>query len=230
LEKNEMDATLKSVCLRAVGLLLLSTSSSCVSTFNGPAPAADLRPPAVVQGHLIDDTSGKAIADAIVEWSVGGRKSETSSDSNGAFSFSVPPGATREVVLSTTANLYRSEQRRVEIRPEETTRVRIGLRPRPQEEIGAVRGTLKDADTGRGIPDAVVSIRGAGGRLSTTTGPDGSFNVERVGFNSTLKIHVTTPDPPCISPIEHPLAVHRSIVEINLSVATRKEPVVHCSG
>ena len=200
LEKNEMDATLKSVYLRAVGLLL-TTSSSCVSTFNGPAPAADLRPPAVVQGRLIDDTSGKAIADAIVEWSVGGRKSETSTDSNGAFSFSIPAGVTREVVLSTTANLYRSEQRSVEIGPEQTTRVRIGLRSRSQQEIGVVRGTLKDAHTGRGIPDVVESIRGAGGRLSTTTGSDGSFNVERVGFNPTLRIEVTTPDPPCISPI-----------------------------
>ena len=240
LKKNKMDAAVKSVCLRAVAILLVSTSSSCVSTFNRPAPASELRPPAVVQGRLIDDTSGKAIADVIVEWSVGGRKRETSSDSNGVLSLSIPAGAggdanksdgkeTGEVVLSTTANLYRGEQRRVEIGPDRTARVRIALRSRPQEEIGVVRGTLKDEHTGRGIPDAVVSIRGAGGRLSTTTGSDGSFNVERVGFNPTLRIEVTTPDPPCVSPIGRPLAVEKSMIEINFLVPIRREPVVHCS-
>ena len=234
-----MDALIKSVCLRAVGLLLLTTSTSCVSTDHDAAPFPNQHLPAIVQGRLFDDKSGKPIADAIVEWSTGDRKQTGSTDSNGVFSFSIPVGdgddadkhyrkGAGEVLLSTTANLYRTERRRVEIRPEQTTKVKIGLTSKPQEEIGVVRGTLRDADTGRGIPYAVVSILGAGGGLSTATGSDGGFKLERVGFNPTLRIEVTTPTPPCISRVERPLVVDRSVVQMDVAVAILKIPLVHC--
>jgi hypothetical protein len=198
------------------------------------------RIPSTVQGRVLDKTSGKPVASAIVEWSANDHKQAGSTDSNGGFSFLIPmgrdsktrggdQGAAKEIILTTTANLYRRYEMRVQARPGETTWVDIRLDPKAAAEIGMVAGTLINSDNGRGIKGATVSIVGAGAELTATTGPDGAFNIGGVGFSPNLKIRITTRLPPCVAPIVKPLVMDRAVVNLGkIGAPTIKLPVLRC--
>jgi hypothetical protein len=218
-----------------LAVLLVLVCSGC------PINNSNKRIPSTVQGRVLDKTSGKPVVSAIVDWSADDLKQAASTDSNGAFSFLIPMGkdfknrggedrgAANEIILTTTANLYRRHELRVRPRPGETTWVDVRLQPKAVEEIGVVYGTLINSDTRRGIKDAIVSIVGAGGELTTTTGPDGAFNIGGVGFNPNLKIRITTRLPPCIAPIVRPLVMDRAVVNLGeIGAPTIKLPLVRC--
>jgi hypothetical protein len=183
----------------------------------------------VVQGRLFDSTSGEPVAAAMVELSAGDLKQAGSTDSNGAFSFLVPLGNNGgDADILVTANLYHSAHLSVRIDRGKPTVVNVGLVPKPASEIALVHGTLTNSDNGQGIPDAIVTILGAGDALSTTTGPNGSFSIDRVGFNPNLNIQITTSTAPCIASVVRPLAVNATTVVADIATSTLKIPVVHC--
>jgi hypothetical protein len=194
------------------------------------------RIPSTVQGRVLDTTSGKPVASAIVEWSTDDHKQAGSTDPNGAFSFLIPiardfkdGGAASEIILTTTANLYRRDELRVRPRPGEKTRVDIRLEPKAATEVGMVSGTLINRDNGLGIKDATVSIMGAGAVLNATTDPDGVFKISGVGFSPNLSIRITTHLPPCVAPIVKPLVMDRAEVNLGkIGAPTIKLPLVRC--
>jgi PQQ-like domain len=206
-----------------------------------------------VEGRVFDKITGKSVADAIVAWSFDDEHRHSGfTNEQGQFKFLVAHAhgrdrddrgrddrdrdrdqdrdvdANGEIVLRTVANLYQPTEQRVQVAAGKTVSVEIGLTPKPPNQIGAVKGTLKNKDSGQPLPKGVVTILGAGERLRTTTAADGSFTIARVGFNPNLTIRFQTPDAPCIEPALQPLEVQNRVVTVNLAVPVLKLPILHC--
>jgi hypothetical protein len=77
--------------------------------------------------------------------------------------------------------------------------------------LGEVTGIIRNT-AGAVIPNARVSVLGAGALLTTTTNSAGEFTLKPVGFNSNLTFFVTTPTPPCIVPTQAPLDMNSTVV------------------
>ncbi|MFM0008530.1 carboxypeptidase-like regulatory domain-containing protein [Paraburkholderia dipogonis] len=195
---------------------------------------------ATVEGRVFDHGTGKPVANAIVGWSFDDQIHSGYTNASGQFKFLVAQArgnggganfdisASGVISLRITANLYQTEQTRVPIQEGKTISVEIGLRPKPQNEIGMVRGIVMNKDSGQPFQNVVVSILGTGQPLMTITGTDGSFTITGVGFSRNLTIQFRTVDIPCIAPVTQPLEVASGVVTVNLAVPVLKLPVVHC--
>jgi hypothetical protein len=210
----------------------------------GAATAADTRDEsadatkrvAVVRLTLLDAQTSRPVADADVRWRVGKHIESGTTDSAGRLTFVINVDAARRpeyerrarLDLSITANLYRPERRRVSIERGETTRVDVALHRRSPKNIGVLLGVVSNADNGKGIAHADVAIVGAGASLATTTDADGVFHIAPIGFSRSLRLRISTKDPPCIRPLERAIAVEHAAVAVLVEVRDLKLPVVHC--
>ena len=194
---------------------------------------------ATVQGRVFDATSHAPIGAAAVEWSREGQEHVGATDANGMFSFEIPISERRrdkgqehreagDIVLCATASRFRGEQRRLPIHAGTTSRVDIGLEPRPASEIGAIQGTVTDANNGKPIANATVSILDATTHLETTADPNGDYRIGGVGYDRSLRLRITTRDPPCFANVEKRIALDKPVLHLNVAATPLKLPVVHC--
>src|ERR1035438_4142707 len=162
----------------------------------------------ILQGQLLT-TKGVPVAGATVQWSFVGapNPSQTgASDSAGNFAFEISLATPTQVQLATIANLYTATQTTVQLPPGTTTQVQVKLTRRPAGQYGAVLGAVRNSN-GLAIPNATVSILGAGDFLSTTTDANGKFKFTPVGFNSNLTLQASTANAPCIATTQVPFAL-----------------------
>jgi hypothetical protein len=149
------------------------------------------------------------VAGATVQWSLVGAPSPSqtgASDSAGNFAFEIPLAYPTQVQLATNANLYTPTQTSVQLQPGVTSQVQVKLTRRPAGQYGAVLGAVRNSN-GLAIPNATVSILGAGDFLSTTTDANGKFKFTPVGFNSNLTLQASTANAPCIATTQVPFAL-----------------------
>jgi hypothetical protein len=193
-----------------------------------------------ITAHVFDRSSGVPVANALVELS--GRKGTQrgSTDSNGIFLFLLSSnrnlddedgdGRGHDDALSLTviSNLYITVRRELSEDRHRTSRLEIGLRHKPSNQIGKVHGTVTNSDTGNGIAGTVVTILGAGEVLSAITGSDGTYTISQVGFNPNLQISFDTSDPPCMVPAVLSLRMNSIRVAADYASSLLKVSYVHC--
>lgn len=196
---------------------------------------------ATVAGRVVDGNTGKPIENAIVQWTFAGQSHSGYTDARGQFKLLVASArrtdagrnfaisANGEVSLRTVANLYQTQDTRVQVAQGKTVSVEVRLTPKPQEEIGEVRGTVTNKDDGKPLVNAIVSILGAGDPMETTTGADGSYKISGVGFSQNLTIEIKTRNAPCIATVVQPLEVMSRVVTVNVATPVLKLPILHCS-
>lgn len=186
--------------------------------------------PTVLSGQLVNGSKA-GVAEALVEWSVPGGiigpGNSTFTDSNGNFAFEMPLSAATEVTLSITANLYNPAQTNVQLQPGTPSHVSIKLVRKPSGQYAAVSGTVRNT-IGVVIPNATVSILGAGALLTTTTNSSGFYKLSPVGFNSSLTLQVATANAPCIVTTQLPLDVNATQVKTPVTAAPVLSPDVNC--
>src|ERR1022692_2408831 len=197
-----------------------SETPACVRVASGLLPivlalaAAQLAYPqsqpiaTILQGQLLT-SKGVPVAGATVQWSLVGPPSPSqtgASDSAGNFAFEIPLAYPTQVQLATNANLYTPTQTSVQLQPGVTSQVQVKLTRRPAGQYGAVLGAVRNSN-GLAIPNATVSILGAGDFLSTTTDANGKFKFTPVGFNSNLTLQASTANAPCIATTQVPFAL-----------------------
>ena len=172
----------------------------------------------ILQGQLLT-TKGVPVAGATVQWSFVGapNPSQTgASDSAGNFAFEIPLATPTQVQLATNANLYTPTQTSVQLQPGTTTQVQVKLTRRPAGQYGAVLGSVRNSN-GLAIPNATVSILGAGDFLSTTTDVNGKFKFTPVGFNSNLTLQASTANAPCIATTQAPFALSSTYTVVSVT-------------
>jgi hypothetical protein len=155
----------------------------------------------------------------MVQWSFVGASgpSQTgASDSAGKFAFEMPLSIPTQVQIATTANLYTPTQTSALIQPGTTTQVpAITLTRKPSGQYGAVLGAVRNSN-GLAIPNATVSILGAGDFLRTTTDGNGKFKFTSVGFNSNLTLQASTAEAPCIATTQVPFALSSTYTVVSV--------------
>ncbi len=171
----------------------------------------------ILTGQLVN-AGNAGVANAIVQWSIPGvSPTENITDANGNFAFEIPLSASAQLEVSAISNRYNPAQASVTIQPGETTQVKLQTAPKSSGQLGTVTGIVANT-SGTVIPNAKVSILGAGGLLTTLTNKTGKYQIENVGFNSDLILQVSTAAPPCIATTQVPLAVAATEVTANLQV------------
>ena len=171
--------------------------------------------PSFLKGQLVN-ASDVGVASASVQWSIPGSSPiSTITDARGDFAFEIPLSAATKVVVSAIANLYNPSQTSVTLQPGKTTLVTLHTTAKSSGELGTVIGVVKNT-FGVVIPDAKVSILGAGGLLTTTTNTAGRYQINNVGFNSNLTLQASTAGPPCIATTQVRLAVEATEVTANV--------------
>ena len=171
--------------------------------------------PSFLQGQLVN-ASSVGVANASVQWSIPGTNPIKSiTDARGNFAFEIPLSASTQVEVSAIANLYNPAQTSVTLQPRKTTIVKLHMIAKSSGQFGSVTGIVKNT-LGVVIPNARVSILGAGGFLATTTDKTGKYQINNVGFNSNLMLQASTAVPPCIATTQVPLAVEATQVTANL--------------
>lgn len=161
----------------------------------------------VLTGQLMVSTT--PVVNATVTWSVQGSGTPPSpantatTDAGGVFAFEIPIAATTNVQISVNANLYNPVQiNNIQLTPGGKTVLTIGnayLVPKASSEFGAVAGTVQNI-SGLPIPNATVSILGAGDLFATTTDSNGNYQLANVGFNSNLTLQAAKYRRSSISP------------------------------
>jgi hypothetical protein len=171
----------------------------------------------ILQGQLLT-TKGVPVANATIEWTYVGSSSPSqtgTSDSGGNFAFEIPLAYPTQVQLATNANLYTPTQTSVQLQPGITTQVQVKLTRKPAGQYGAVYGAVRNAN-GLVIPNATVSILGAGDVLRTTTDANGKFKFTSVGFNSNLTLQASTANAPCIATTQVPFALSSTYTVVSV--------------
>ncbi len=173
-----------------------------------PTTGAQTLSPAILLGKLVTSGSGSPVANATVEWSIVGQGAgpANTTDANGNFAFEIPLAAPTQVEISTNANLYNPVQTYVQMQPGVNMQITLKLVHKPSAQIGAVAGIVRNT-AGLVIPNAKVTILGAGGLLTTTTNSTGHYQLTGVGFNANLQLQASTATPPCIVPTTIPLSM-----------------------
>ena len=206
-----------------------SETHACIGVASGLLPivlalvAAQLAYPqsqpiaTILQGQLLT-TKRVPVANATVQWSLVGapNPSQTGvSDSAGNFAFEFPLSTPTQVQLATNANLYTPTQTTVQLQPGTTTQVQVTLTRRPAGQYGAVLGAVRNAN-GLVIPNATVSILGAGDFLRTNTDANGKFKFTLIGFNSNLTLQASTANAPCIAATQVPFALSSTYTVVSV--------------
>jgi hypothetical protein len=112
------------------------------------------------------------------------------------------PARVPRMTLTVESNGYVSSRKTV--RPRAGTNLALSFRIKPTRRLGSVKGRVTNAATGLGIPNASIAILIDGysqPRLSATSGVDGKYVIERVGFSGSLTLRASLPEQPCVSPI-----------------------------
>ena len=171
----------------------------------------------ILQGQLLT-TTGVPVAGATVQWSLVGASNPSqvgASDSAGNFAFEIPLGYPTQVQLATNANLYIPTQTTIDLQPGITSQVQVTLTSRPAGQSGTVRGIVRNS-AGLVIPNATVSLVGAGAFLTTTTDATGKFLFKPVGFNSNLTLQASTANAPCIAATQVPFALSSTSIVVGV--------------
>jgi hypothetical protein len=138
------------------------------------------------------------------------------------------PGSSLEVIISVRANLYRPARKKIQVQSSKGSSVNFLLNRKPSKEVGVIRGRVIDSRIVKGIAGVVVSIRNAGGDLSTTTNPEGSYTIRGVGFARDLHLQVVTNVPPCFVPAERNFTMTHADVLQNFSLDQIFTQALHC--
>jgi len=198
--------TLCTVSILVLGVLGLARTACAQSQ-----PAV----PSVLKGRLVN-ANNIGLANAIVQWSIVGSSPIWGiTDASGHFAFEIPLSVPTQVEVSAIANLYNPAQASVQLQPGQITPVNLSLTLKSSGQLGTVTGIVKNT-SGAVIPNARVSILGAGGLLTTTTNKSGNYQLNNVGFNSNLILQASTASPPCIATTEILLSVEATEVTANL--------------
>jgi hypothetical protein len=147
----------------------------------------------------------------MVQWLTAGVSNTGSTDSNGNFAFEIPLAAAVQVEISTIANLYDPTQTSVQLQPGVNPLLTIPLVHKTSGQFGAVTGSVRTT-SGQTIPNATVSILGAGDYLTTTTNSSGRYQFTHLGFNSNLTLQAATANSPCIVTTQVPLDMNATRV------------------
>jgi phosphatidylinositol-3-phosphatase len=126
--------------------------------------------PGSITGHVTDGSSGAALAGATVSYNGG----STTTDNNGAYSFSnVPAGS-----YSLTASLsgYSSQSSTTTVTSGSTSTLDFQLAPAAPGGNGTLTGRVTNASSGAGISGATVSFSGR----SSTTSSTGAYSFSNV--------------------------------------------------
>ena len=146
-------------------VLLLTAASMLYGQSQPPVPGT-------LPGRLVTGKANTPVANAVVQWSIAGVPPGASNtaitDANGNFAFEIPLSAATQIQLATTANLYNPAQTSVQVQPGMNPQVTIPLVHKAAGQFGAVSGSVRST-SGQTIPNATVSILGAGDLLTTTT-------------------------------------------------------------
>jgi len=179
--------------------------------------------------------TAQAVPDATVSWSIAGSgttpnpANTTVTDANGYFAFEIPVAATTQLQVTINANAYNLLQFNVQIAPGApvTLFYTIMLTPKSTSEFGTVSGNVQNT-SGLAIPNATVSILGAGALLTTTTDSNGNYQLSNVGFNSNLMLQASSTHSPCIAPTQVPLVVSTTAVTANVQAPRVLSLTVGC--
>ena len=203
----------------------------------GLAQTAGAQMATVLKGQLMAPSSTTPVVNATVTWSVQGSSATPSpantatTDAGGVFAFEIPLAATTDVQISVNANLYNPFQiNNIQLSPGGQTALSISspfLVPKASSEFGAVAGTVQNT-RGLPIPNATVSILGAGDLFTATTDSNGNYQLANVGFNSNLTLQASTANTPCIVPTQVPLAVNTTSVTANIQAQAVLSLTVGC--
>ena len=161
-----------------------------------PIVCAQSQPPvpSVLTGKLVTGKANTPVPNAMVQYSIAGVPMGVSNtgttDANGLFGFEIPLAAPTQLQLSITANLYNFLQMIVPLNPGVNPQVTIPLVHKASGQFGSVSGGVHAS--GQTIPNAKVSILGAGDYLTTATDSNGHYQLTHVGFNSNLILQVST--------------------------------------
>src|SRR5450755_4146905 len=169
----------------------------------------------IIQGQLT--YRGLPVANAMVQWSFLGVIGQTAtSDAAGNFAFEFPLSIASQIQIVVTANLYTPTQITVLLTPGTTTQApAIVLTRKPSGQYGGVSGVVRNT-SGLIVPNAAVSILGAGDLLTTTTDATGKFQFKSVGFNSNLTLQAATANSPCIVTALVPFILAAPHVTVNV--------------
>lgn len=136
--------------------------------------------PGSITGHVIDSSTGAAIAGAAVSYSGG----STTTDNNGAYSFSnVPAGS---YTLTASASGYSSQSSSTTVNSGAVSTLEFQLTPSSTGGNGAITGRVSNVSTGASISSATVSFGGH----STTTSSTGTYSFSSVA-SGTYNVSVT---------------------------------------
>jgi hypothetical protein len=191
-------------------LLVLTTvflAATCLAQDTAPPPVVTA--PVVVtvlQGKVVDRSTGAAVIDAFVEWKHGDRAQHNWTDASGAYAFAIPAqdqddddartnrddarADQRGLVVSIRANLYRGAKANVQVHSGKPSILNFALTPKPAGQIGVLSGRVTNASNGQDVGGVSISILNAGGVLSTLTNSDGTYTISGVGFSDGLVLQV----------------------------------------
>jgi protocatechuate 3,4-dioxygenase beta subunit len=127
--------------------------------------------PNTLSGTITDDYSGQPVAGAAV------KASDTISATTGADGRYTLAGVPESFTISVSAPDHDAGQAQAE----RTTSLDLALRP------DVLAGTVKDAETGEPVAGATITA----GDVSSTSGADGTYRLERVPAGAT--VHVSAP-------------------------------------
>ena len=136
--------------------------------------------PGSISGHVSDSSSGAALAGATVSYNGG----STTTDNNGAYSFSnVPAGS---YTLTASASGYSSQSSSTTVNSGAASTLDFQLTPSAPGGNGAITGRVTNVSTGASISAATVSFSGH----STTTSSTGTYSFSSVAAG-TYTVSVT---------------------------------------
>jgi MYXO-CTERM domain-containing protein len=136
--------------------------------------------PGTIEGTLTDDGDGSAIGSATVQASTpdGSIAASTTTSADGSYTLTLGEGS---YTVTASASSYQDGQADgVQVTAGQTTIQDLPLRP-----AGHVTGTVQDADTGSGIPQATIGT--ADGTASATADTSGDFTLTLPEGTYTLR-------------------------------------------
>jgi hypothetical protein len=220
---------------RGVSVAHLLCALVVLSSLGLPLTVSAQTPITIIQGTASDQTSGAAIVGALLRWKDSTRTVTGTTNSSGAYAFSVPlvrSGQCEKVTILATGNLYESSKKALKICAGTTTAVNFLLTPLPAKQIGTVNGQVVGKLFGKlGIPNATVSIYNLSlpmAGLTATTDENGFYSIPGVGFATGLTIEASTLTPPCIATISRKFSMGAAQVTENFSGKAFQDGALVC--